>query len=90
MDQPVQPTSDTEIPQEIRIAVEVLRRLGHRNRALEHLDQLNDQDIFTDADAQVMRVFESESWSLEQYPSSLLFRVAEHLEQNDQPLLLRQ
>ena len=33
---------------------------------------------------------QDESWSLEQYPSSLLFRVAEHLEQNDQPLLLRQ
>lgn len=81
---------DTETLQEIHLAAEVLRRLGRRNRALEHLGRLSDREVFTDTDAQIMRVFETETQSLEQYPSSLLFRVAERLEQGDQPLLLRQ
>ncbi|WP_380051054.1 hypothetical protein [Deinococcus petrolearius] len=82
--------SDPEIAQELQLAAEILRRLGRRNRALEHLGQLGDQEIFTGADAQIMRVFEAETQSLEQYPSSLLFRMAEQLAQADQPLLLRQ
>lgn len=90
MDQPCQPSPDTESFQEVQLAAEVLRRLGRRNRALEHLDRLSNREVFTDADAQIMGVFEAETRSLEQYPSGLLFRVAEHLEQDDQTLLLRQ
>ena len=90
MDQTGPSSPDTESFHEVHLAAEILRRLGRRNRALEHLDRLSDREIFTDADAQIMRVFEAETRSLEQYPSGLLFRVAERLEQDNQPLLLRQ